>query len=52
MWTKLVFFEPKAKNTFSSFRTQRSITSCMLIEALLSEPKHLFVFYVMMMMIL
>jgi hypothetical protein len=25
MWTKFVFFEPKAKNTFPSFRTQRSI---------------------------
>jgi hypothetical protein len=25
MWTKLVSFEPKAKNTFPSFRTQRSI---------------------------
>jgi hypothetical protein len=26
MWTKLVSFEPKAKNTFPSFRTQRSIS--------------------------
>jgi hypothetical protein len=26
MWTKLVSFEPKAKNTFTSFRTQRSIS--------------------------
>jgi hypothetical protein len=26
MWTKLVYFEPKAKNTFPSFRTQRSIS--------------------------
>ena len=25
MWTKLVFFEPKAKHTFPSFRTQRSM---------------------------
>jgi hypothetical protein len=25
MWTKLVFFESKAKNTFPSFRTQRSM---------------------------
>jgi hypothetical protein len=25
MWTKLVFFELKAKNTFPSFHTQRSI---------------------------
>jgi hypothetical protein len=26
MWMKLVSFEPKAKNTFPSFRTQRSIS--------------------------
>jgi hypothetical protein len=26
MWTKLVFFEPKAKNTFPSFRTQQSVS--------------------------
>jgi hypothetical protein len=26
MWTKLVSFEPKAKNTFPSFRTQRSVS--------------------------
>jgi hypothetical protein len=26
LWTKLVFFEPKAKNTFPSFRTHRSIS--------------------------
>jgi hypothetical protein len=26
MWTKLVFFEPKAKNTLPSFRTQRSVS--------------------------
>ena len=25
MWMKLVSFEPKAKNTFPSFRTQRSV---------------------------
>jgi hypothetical protein len=25
MWTKLVSFEPKAKNTFASFRTQQSV---------------------------
>jgi hypothetical protein len=25
LWTKLAFFEPKAKNTFPSFRTQRSM---------------------------
>jgi hypothetical protein len=25
LWTKLVFFEPKAKNTFPSFCTQRSM---------------------------
>jgi hypothetical protein len=27
MWTKLASFEPKAKNTFPSFRTQRSVSS-------------------------
>jgi hypothetical protein len=26
MCTKLVYFEPKAKNTFPSFRTQRSVS--------------------------
>jgi hypothetical protein len=26
MWTKLVYFEPKAKNTFPSFPTQQSIS--------------------------
>jgi hypothetical protein len=26
MWTKLVSFEPKAKNTFPSFRTQQSVS--------------------------
>jgi hypothetical protein len=26
MWTKLVSFEPKAKNTFPSFLTQRSVS--------------------------
>jgi hypothetical protein len=26
MWTKLISFEPKAKNTFPSFRTQRSVS--------------------------
>jgi hypothetical protein len=26
MWMKLISFEPKAKNTFPSFRTQRSIS--------------------------
>jgi hypothetical protein len=26
MWTKLVSFELKAKNTFPSFRTQRSVS--------------------------
>jgi hypothetical protein len=30
MWTKLVFFEPKAKNTFPSFRAQRSINLLLL----------------------
>jgi hypothetical protein len=43
---KLISFELKAKNTFPSFRTQRSI-SCffMLIEALLSKLKYLFMLY-------
>jgi hypothetical protein len=43
MWTKLVFFEPKAKNTFPSFRTQRSINLLLfaLAEALSLEPKQL-----------
>jgi hypothetical protein len=26
MWMKLVSFEPKAKNTFPSFRTQRRVS--------------------------
>jgi hypothetical protein len=43
MWTKLVFFEPKAKNTFPSFHTQRSINLLLfaLVEALSLEPKQL-----------
>jgi hypothetical protein len=43
MWTKLVFFEPKAKNTFPSFRTQRSINMLLFpfAEALSLEPKQL-----------
>jgi hypothetical protein len=43
MWTKLVFFEPKAKNTFPSFRTQRSINLLLFAftEALSLESKQL-----------
>jgi hypothetical protein len=26
MWMKIISFEPKAKNTFPSFRTQRSVS--------------------------
>jgi hypothetical protein len=39
MWTKLVFFEPKAKNTFPSFRTQSKHKSAS--EAVSLEPKQL-----------
>jgi hypothetical protein len=39
MWTKLVFFEPKVKNTLPSFRTQRSMN--LLFEAVCLEPKQL-----------
>jgi hypothetical protein len=43
-------FEPKAKNTFPSFRTHRSVkfASFVLIEALSLEPKQLSVRYDMM----
>jgi hypothetical protein len=37
------FFEPKAKNTFPSFRTQRSIKLLLFlffVETLFLEPKH------------
>jgi hypothetical protein len=39
---KLAFFEPKAKNTFPSFRTQRSMKLLLFLfaEALSLEPKH------------
>jgi hypothetical protein len=63
LWTKLVSFEPKAKNTFPSFRTQRSMS---LHKMYIFETKpfrvhpnivveagvFLFALYVMMMMIL
>jgi hypothetical protein len=63
LWTKLVSFEPKAKNTFPSFRTQRSMS---LLKMYMFETKPfrvhrnivveagvlLFVLHVMMMMIL
>jgi hypothetical protein len=43
LWTKLAFFEPKAKNTFPSFRAQQSIKLLLFLffaEALFLEPKH------------
>ena len=42
MWTKLAFFEPKAKNTIPSFRTQWSMKLLLFLfaEALSLEPKH------------
>jgi hypothetical protein len=40
LWTKLVFFEPKAKNTFPSFRTQRS----MLLRNMIRLKQSFFVF--------
>ena len=63
LWTKLVSFEPKAKNTFPSFRTQRSMSFqkiCMFKLKLLrvhrstviGDGVFLFVLHVMMMMIL
>jgi hypothetical protein len=63
LWTKLVSFELKAKNTFPSFRTHRSISlhkMCMFETKLLRVHRStivkaglfLFVLYVMMMMIL
>jgi hypothetical protein len=63
LWTKLVSFEPKAKNTFPSFRTQRSMSlhkMCMFETKLLRVHRStvveagvfLFMLHVMMMMIL
>jgi hypothetical protein len=42
LWTKLAFFESRAKNTFPSFRTQRSIKLLLFLfsEVLSLEPKH------------
>jgi hypothetical protein len=51
---KLVSFEPKAKNTFPSFRTQRSMS--LLLHAhqsiVVKAEVFLFVLHVMMMMII
>ena len=62
LWTKLVSFEPKAKNTFPSFRTQRSMSlhKMFMFETKLRVHRStvvearvfLFVLHVMMMMIL
>jgi hypothetical protein len=63
LWTKLVSFEPKAKNTFPSFRTQRSMTLhnmytfemkllCIHRSTVVEDGIFLFVLHVMMMMIL
>jgi hypothetical protein len=63
LWTKLVFFEPKAKNTFPSFRTQRSMLLCHMYSfetkllcihrsTVVEDGVFLFVLHVMMMMIL
>jgi hypothetical protein len=63
LWTKLVSFEPKAKNTFPSFRTQRSMplhnmytfeTKLLCIHRItaIEDEVFLFVLHVMMMMIL
>ena len=50
MWTKLVPFEPKAKNTFPSFRTQRSIN--LLLKLYPYSRSNCLYLYDMMMMIL
>jgi hypothetical protein len=54
LWTKLVSFEPKVKNTFPSFRTQRSMS--LLLRAhrsiVVKAGVFLFVLHVMMIMIL
>jgi hypothetical protein len=54
LWTKLVSFEPKAKNTFPSFHTQRSMS--LLLRAhrsiVVKAEVFLFVLHVMMVMIL
>jgi hypothetical protein len=63
LWTKLVFFEPKAKNTFPSFRTQRSMLLrymysletkhlCIHRSTIVEDGVFLFVLHVVMMMIL
>jgi hypothetical protein len=63
LWTKLVFFESKAKNTFPSFRTQRSMLLrhmysfetkllCIHQSTIVKDGVFLFVLHVMMMMIL
>jgi hypothetical protein len=63
LWMKHVFFEPKAKNTFPSFRTQRSMLLrhmysfetkllCIHQSTVVEDGGFLFVLHVMMMMIL
>jgi hypothetical protein len=63
LWMKLVSFEPKAKNTFPSFRTQRSMslhkmymfkTKLLRVHrsTIVEAGVFLFVLHVMMMMIL
>jgi hypothetical protein len=63
LWTKLVSFEPKAKNTFPSFRTQRSMslhkmytfeTKLLRVHqsTVVEDGVFLFMLHVMMMMIL
>ena len=63
LWTKLVFFEPKEKNTFPSFRTQRSMLLrhmysfetkllCIHQSTVVEDRVFLFVLHVMMMMMI
>jgi hypothetical protein len=63
LWTKLVFFEPKAKNTFPSFRSHRSMPLhnmytfetkllCIHRSTVVEDGVFLFVLHVMMKMIL
>jgi hypothetical protein len=63
LWTKLVYFEPKAKNTFPSFCTQQSMSLhimytfetkllCVHRSPVVEDGVFLFVLHVMMMMIL
>jgi hypothetical protein len=63
LWTKLVSFEPKAKNTFPSFRSQQSMPLhkmytfetkllCIHRSTVVKNGVFMFVIHVMMMMIL